>query len=117
MTEATPGEQAAFDRGVISQTLTEYGQHLRDINGSTERTAVALAGLAHGMQDMGAELKSLRTRLDAEGETRIAMAAALKDAESARLAQAERKWNVPMQRVAWVIAALSGLLSLYLALR
>jgi hypothetical protein len=117
MTEATPGEQAAFDRGVISQTLNEYGAHLRAINGSTERTALTLAGIELRMQAVGEAIQALRVRLDAEGETRLAMAAALKDAEDARLKQAERKWNVPMQRIAWIIAALSALVSLYLAFR
>jgi hypothetical protein len=117
MAEASDVEQAAFDRGVISRTLTEHGEHLRQINGSTERTAVALAEMAQSMQSMGAELTALVVRLNAEGETRVAMAAALKEAEDVRLKQAERRWNVPMQRVAWLIAALSGLLSLYLAFR
>ena len=117
MTEASDIEQAAFDRGVISRTLTEHGEHLRQINGSTEKTAVALGGLSAEMQHMGAELKSIVVRLDAEAETRLRMAEALEKAEAQRRDNSERRWSVPMQRIAWVISGVSALVALYFALR
>jgi hypothetical protein len=117
MAEHTEETQAAFDRGVVSRIQEEHTEHLRAINGSTERTAVALSKLERGVAVLGADLKALVVRLDAEAETRLAMAAALEKAEKQRREQAERKWSVPMQRVSWVLTGVASLVALYFAFR
>jgi hypothetical protein len=117
MAENTDETQAAFDRGVVSRIQEEHTEHLRAINGSTERTAVALAKLQDSVANIGAGLGALVVRLDAEAETRLAMAAALEKAEKQRRDQAERKWNVPMQRVSWALTGIASLVALYFAFR
>jgi predicted transcriptional regulator len=117
MAEDTDETQAAFDRGVISRIQEEHTEHLRAINGSTEKTAIELHKLSSDTHEIWAAIKALVVRLDTEAETRIKMAAALREAEKQKQEQAEHRWNIPMQRISWAITALAGLVALYFAVR
>lgn len=116
--------QQAFDRGVVARTLQEYGEHLKTINGSVEKTATVLNVQAEALHGLANSVQSLVQRLDAEAATRLAMAAALKDAddvrrstdEQARLG-ADRKWSVPLTRLSIALGILGSAAALYFAFR
>lgn len=119
----TDPAQAALNRGVISQRLDEHSKHLAAINGSTEKTALALQDMTRSLGKLGAGLDAVVQRLDAEAATRVAMAAALKGADEARRqaeetarTENERRWNLPMQRIAWALGTAATLVGLYFAL-
>jgi hypothetical protein len=109
--------QQAFDRGVVSQTLFEYGQHLKAINGSTEKTALVLQEQAKAILDLAGKVGALVQRLDSETETRLALAAALKEAEDNRRVAGERRWNIPLGRLALALGVVGSLVGLWFAFR
>lgn len=103
--------QEAFDRGhtagEIAEQLRRHEDHLAKINGSTEKTALALVGLNETQQQMALQLQRLADQMQASAKTVIATAAALKDADEARRNMDDQRWS-PFARVFAVIAALAA---------
>lgn len=114
----------AFDRGhiagEIARTLTDHAAHLSAINGSTEKTAVALEAVGRRLESMSLQLQRLADQAESDAATRVATAAALKDADEARRHTAERTGLTVSRATAVIgagIAVATLALGLYLALR
>lgn len=91
-----------FDKGYtaggIAERLDRHDYRLNTINGSIARTADALEGLR-------SDVKGIQNQMVADASTRIALAAALKEAEEKRLGASEQRM-MPYTRVfAFVIVA------------
>jgi hypothetical protein len=115
--------QDAFDRGrtagEIAETLRRHDQHLGAINGSTEKTALALESLAQAQHKMAMQLQRLADQAESDAKTRVATASALKDAEEARRNVAETKWTPVARMVALVsvTATVAGLIIAFYGFR
>lgn len=111
--------QEAFDRGQIAghiaEQLRRHEDHLAKINGSTEKTALALEALNDTQQQMALQLQRLADQSAADAKTRVATAAALKEAEDARRVTAEGRWT-PLARTLLVLGALVSLATLAIGL-
>lgn len=118
------GETAAeaFERGEkaghVDQLLEQHAAHLALINGSVASNVVALREIRDELHDLGASMQSMGQQMKADADTRIALAAALKESEVARRQQDadtaaalrvkdDRTW-LPVAKVSGVIAAAGG---------
>lgn len=107
--------EAAFARGVtageIAEQLKRHENHLSKINGSTEKTALAIEAFNRTQQKMELQLQRLADQAEADSKTRVATAAALKDADEARRTTADRAWS-PVARAIALIGALAAVASI-----
>lgn len=116
---AAGGETAAeaFDRGhvagEIARTLADHTAHLAAINGSTEKTAVALEKIEATLHRQALALQGLKDQAESDARTRIATATAVRETGEARLQAddearrvSEKQW-VPWARVFGVLAAVA----------
>lgn len=107
--------QEAFDRGhtagEIAEQLRRHENHLAKINGSTEKTAVALSALNDTQQQMALQLQRLADQMQSSAKTVIATAAALKDADEARRNADDQSWS-PYARAFAAVAALAAVASI-----
>lgn len=103
--------QEAFDRGhtagEIAEQLRRHENHLAKINGSTEKTAVALVALNDTQQQMALQLQRLGDQMESSARTVVATAAALKEADEARRNADDRSWS-PFARAFAAVAALAA---------
>jgi hypothetical protein len=111
--------QDAYERGVtageIAETLRRHDDHLERINGSTEKTAQALVALNETQQMMALQLQRLADQAESDAKTRVATAAALKDADEARRNQDETWWT-PVARSIALLGALVALVGLFVTI-
>jgi len=103
----------AYERGHraggIDQRLDEHDRHFNKINGSMQTVADRLHELTLAVQ-------GLRAQAEADARTRVATAAALKDADDARRRASEQTWS-PWTKAFAVLAALASAVGLYFAFR
>jgi len=111
MTEPTPEQQAAYERGrkagQVDSSLDQHKERLDKLNGSLARFADEMAGLQLGVQRLG-------DQADSDAATRLATAAALKEEReataSALRASTERsnqRWT-PTMRLTALVSAIAG---------
>ena len=111
-----PGPDDAYDRGHtaggIAERLASHDRHFKAINGS-------LADIAKEMHALTLAVQRLGDQAVARDATVVTTAAALRDADEARRAQADRSWSPYARAIAVVgaLAALASIVGLYLALR
>jgi hypothetical protein len=103
-----------YDRGhaagEISERLREHDHHFMRINGSMEKVATRLG-------DLILQVQRLADAAEADRQTVVTTAAALKDADAARRDSSETRWS-PLMRLGiatGVLAALASVLAIVLA--
>jgi hypothetical protein len=84
-------------QGVTDATLSQHAAHLTKINGSMDRVADRLDGIATGLQ-------RLVDSVAADRVTVIATAAALKDAEQARRDKVDTSWSPKAKFISVILA-------------
>jgi hypothetical protein len=95
---------AGHTAGGIDARLAGHDQHFARINGS-------LADIAREMQGVKLALQRLADGADADRNTALATAAALKTADEVRRAQATDRWS-PWQKAVALLAALAAIASI-----
>lgn len=123
------GEPTAYQRGQMQgqtdQTLINFAEHFKQINGSQEKTANALIQLVADLSAIRMALQQLKDEFKAATETVRVTAEALekavrqqRDTDEQKRVTADRRWT-PVQRAVAVLTVLlvaAGVIAAFLAL-